>query len=1059
MRNNAMKYFSTPKFLAVFVFAILSGGYFAQQYNFKTFTQENGLPQSYIYAFKQTAWGYMAVGTGEGLSFTGGTSFRSYTTKDGLAENFVTALENDNDGNLWIGHYQNGISTLKENKFSPFKDYPNNIGPVNCLFNYDNKMWVGNKTDNFCYIENNALVKIPHSILKKVNAYAALGDRIVAATGNGVFIGSKQNGKYVFTQSPRTSGLNITAIESIGDSLLICGDESGIVRIAELKKNKTEPDFNFIIVLSTQAPVKNIVTDVWNNVWIASFGGGIEKLRVQDLPNPNPLQKTHINEKNGISNVFIQTIYRDREENIWLGTFGGGIYMLENDNLQVYNRKSGLPEEEILAVASASGKLITGTLGGLQVCDLPDGSGSEFYNAKNGFVDDEVKCLSVNKKTGEVIVGTRTNGAFYFDVKKKKFLKISISSNNINHINIVSDTLILFSTVDGLYFYNPAKKTFRQLTTSEGLPHNHIVQTLVDKKNRIWLAAHHSPLAMIYNDSVTLFKDIDLFKSFSITSLCMDKAGKLYFGTDGDGLFYESGKTFSRKSAEDGLCSNYIYGLVFDSINNSVICTHRNGLSKWNPGENVIHRLNKKEKLSAFENNLNSIFSSSNSDLIFFGTSQGVCVYQSSRGKLNDKPPIFKVLAVSINDKPYETTDTIIKLPYGSYNLRFDFLGISFRSSEEVRYHYKLEGLNTEFKSTSERFVEFPKVREGDYTFRIFSENADGIRNQQPYMIRITIDKPLYKKFWFLFLALAVLLFGTWIFLRLRLRRLEKINRVLEQKVKEKTKEIEEDKAIIEQINKDLEGVNAEITASIDYAKRIQVALLPKKQAIQKNLDSVIFYRPRDIVSGDFYWYHETKDWYYFAVVDCTGHGVPGAFMSIIGSNFLDQIIADSGDPQPAEMLHELDKRVVSSLKQRSGDARLKDGMDIALCKISKDKTKIIFSGASRPLWHISNGVLKEIISPLFPIGGYYEGIEKHFKNTEIQIAKGDWIYVSSDGFGDQFGGPDRKRYSAKKMKELVTKLSQYKPQEQYEIIRREYKEWKGEESQVDDILLAGIKF
>ena len=180
--------------------------------------------------------------------------------------------------------------------------------------------------------------------------------------------------------------------------------------------------------------------------------------------------------------------------------------------------------------------------------------------------------------------------------------------------------------------------------------------------------------------------------------------------------------------------------------------------------------------------------------------------------------------------------------------------------------------------------------------------------------------------------------------------------------------------------------------------------------------------------------------------------------MSIIGSNLLEQLIIEKKEPTPSQMLFEMDIKIVHSLKQRSGDAKLKDGMDVALCRISKDKTKLEFAGATRPLWHVRGSELTEIISPLFPIGGYYKEIEKKFRDTAIDLKPGDWIYLASDGFADQFGGPGNKRYSAKRFKDFLLSLSAYSSQDQLLKLKKELKEWRGESVQVDDILVAGIK-
>lgn len=256
----------------------------------------------------------------------------------------------------------------------------------------------------------------------------------------------------------------------------------------------------------------------------------------------------------------------------------------------------------------------------------------------------------------------------------------------------------------------------------------------------------------------------------------------------------------------------------------------------------------------------------------------------------------------------------------------------------------------------------------------------------------------------------------------------------------------------------ELEGKNKETRDSILYAKRIQEAILPLPEKIQKSLpNSFVFYEPRDIVSGDFYWFKRTENKLVIAAVDCTGHGVSGAFMSIIGNNLLEDIICKKQVESPNEILKQLHQGVVKVLKQSSRERASRDGMDVALCVIDKNLQQMQFSGALRPLIHIRNGELFRIKSGLSPVGGF-NGIEASFEAHEIQLQKGDAFYIYSDGFADQFGGKKHKKYMTKKFRDFLLSINKYAMTEQGERIADEFFRWKGELDQVDDVLVIGFE-
>ncbi len=283
----------------------------------------------------------------------------------------------------------------------------------------------------------------------------------------------------------------------------------------------------------------------------------------------------------------------------------------------------------------------------------------------------------------------------------------------------------------------------------------------------------------------------------------------------------------------------------------------------------------------------------------------------------------------------------------------------------------------------------------------------------------------------------------------------QRANVLLEQK----NMDIENQKTQIEEQNNELTFKNKEITDSIVYAKRIQEAILPPVQQIKQLLpDSFILYMPKDIVSGDFYWIEQWGNKTLFAAVDCTGHGVPGAFMSIVGNNLLNQALNELGLNKPALILNSINKGITKALRQSAEKSSVKDGMDITLCSLDKEKMMLEFAGAYNSIYIIRNKELIEYAGDKFPVGAFMDEEIKMFNNHEIPVSKGDIIYLLTDGYADQFGGPKGKKYKYKPLKELMLKNAGKSMEDQRIALESNFIEWRGNKEQVDDVCIIGVR-
>jgi serine phosphatase RsbU (regulator of sigma subunit) len=263
----------------------------------------------------------------------------------------------------------------------------------------------------------------------------------------------------------------------------------------------------------------------------------------------------------------------------------------------------------------------------------------------------------------------------------------------------------------------------------------------------------------------------------------------------------------------------------------------------------------------------------------------------------------------------------------------------------------------------------------------------------------------------------------------------------------------------LERKNLEITLQKKEITDSINYAKRIQESILPPDHTVRKLLPtSFIFYEPKDIVSGDFYWIEELDGKIIFAAVDCTGHGVPGALMSVVGFNLLNQAVNERHLTKPSDILQHLDYGVNKLLRQSDADNTVKDGMDLALCTLDLNTRIIQYAGVFNPLYIIHKGELREIKADKFPIGLNVDGKVDDYTNHTIQLEAGDMIYIFSDGYADQFGGPTGKKYKYNQLRQFLLSVHMHSPEEQRRLISEQFHSWKGRYEQIDDVLVIGVK-
>jgi serine phosphatase RsbU (regulator of sigma subunit) len=263
---------------------------------------------------------------------------------------------------------------------------------------------------------------------------------------------------------------------------------------------------------------------------------------------------------------------------------------------------------------------------------------------------------------------------------------------------------------------------------------------------------------------------------------------------------------------------------------------------------------------------------------------------------------------------------------------------------------------------------------------------------------------------------------------------------------------------ILKSKNENIEEKNKSITDSINYAKRLQNAILPSSELVNITLpEHFILYEPKDIVSGDFYWvsHHDSK--FMVAAIDCTGHGVPGALLSIVGHNAINQSVNELGITKPSEVMASMNTIIKKILHQDKG-SDIRDGMDMALCTFDRNTNILEYCGANNPIYIVSEGKLNVIKASKLTVGSLQEDVKAKPENHTLSLKKGDSFYIFSDGYADQFGGSDNKKFKTSRMQELLLSLKDVTMPKQKTLIYDAFKKWKGDNEQVDDVLVIGIR-
>jgi serine phosphatase RsbU (regulator of sigma subunit)/sugar lactone lactonase YvrE len=609
---------------------------------------------------------------------------------------------------------------------------------------------------------------------------------------------------------------------------------------------------------------------------------------------------------------------------------------------------------------------------------------------------------------------------------------------------------IWFATNGGAVSINTSGGDRKLFTTTERLPHNKIRDILIDSKGKVWIATRSSGLFC-----VTTFKEelaIEPRTELEFVAIAEDKDGELWGATNGSGIFHFSKDSLIHYDTQNGLLSNYCYSIATDREGN-VWVGHSSGLSRIEKSKNRVRKFGLDQGISA-SCNYNADLINSRQNLLI-GTSKGMIEYDPAKEQKILSTPKLNISGLKISDVDYDFSHDV-KLPYAKYKIRIDWIGINMKNPEAVSYQYKLEGFDPDWSepSSTPNFT-YGRIEDGEYTFLLRACNESNVWTETPLTLHISVKIPVWKTWWFILLMIASMIASVYAIIKYREKKQKEIQEYLEKELDDRTREV-----MIQAEEIDIK--NRDITDSINYAQRIQASILPPIKRLHDTFsESFVLYQPRDIVSGDFYWYDKVwDDKFVIVCADSTGHGVPGAFMSMIGTTLIKDICNRPGVRSPSEILKTLDSEIMSALNQNVEAEKSNDGMDIIVAELNMRTKFLKVASAMRPLILYVGGEQVYVKGSRNSVGGHYdkEADRKEFVDEGFQLSAGDIIYMFSDGYPDQFGGPLGKKFKMVRLKNLLRDIHDKPMEEQHNYVKSNFNLWKEELEQVDDVLFMGLK-
>lgn len=1031
----------------------------AQSYYFENYSVQQGVPNSKVYSILQDDNGYIWLATPSGLSRFDGANFSSYGKEFGLPEKSVRAIFTDSDKNLWIG-YDDGNVFVKfdENIVHIINDSINPKGSISD-FGEDKKGNIIIATDGSgaFYVKNKLS---PEQEIQHFAGKEGLSDQIyqtLCFKNGDTFFATNVDLKYLPADSTRFSYFRPNKFPIFFTSTTMLEDSEGNLWIGKYNGGLYKYDFKkdeFTFFDHRDGLAKNFVRTLFQdskgNIWVGTWGGGISVLNGNKITHNYDLS-------NGLPGLNINKIIEDAEGNIIIATHENGFSIFKGPQFLSFAEDQGMPNNQVWAIEKGDANTVwMGTNLGLVLAEVKDKRTIQvldvFNQSNSELIEDKIRSLAIDND-GNLWIGTASSGIQEYNVKKKEFVYNPFLNSNLPKQAKVLSGLVINNTnnlyaasIDGLINHEiNTGKTFR-ISQTNNLGGNDISALFIDSKEKLWIGIREKGISFIEDNIVGYFK-----KTQGITPVCFGESpnGEIWVGSYNGVYKFEKDSLTKVLDKSSGLLTDYVTLLRFDDRNNLYIGSS-NGLNKYNLETKLISHYTEKLGFTGIETKIGAVLELPNQQVLF-GATDGLMIFNEDESGNYDREPFIHITNLKVNLKDHPIVQGEI-YPYDQNSFLFNYHAISLSNESAVEYQTMLEGLDQDWRPvTKQENVSFSNLSYGQYTFKVKAKNNNHVWNQNPASYSFRVKPPFWMTWWFISIVTFVVVVSSISFVRYRIYKLEKEKHILENKVAERTVEISQKNDLLAEKNK-------HITDSINYARRIQHATMRPETELYKIYPSCfILYLPKDIVSGDFYWYSQKGKHLIVAAADCTGHGVPGAFMSMLGIAFLNEITGQMKKYLAGTILERLRGNVIKSLHQSDESDTQKDGMDIALVVLDMETNILQFSGAYNPLYLFRNDELIEQKGDRMPIGIHARDKEV-FINHELQLQSGDELFVFTDGFPDQFGGEKGKKFNYKKFKALLAENCSIKGTEAKRLhLHEAFLEWRGEHDQLDDVLVIGI--
>ena len=1024
----------------------------AQIYKFRQLSAREGLCHQFVYSIEQDKHGFIWFATGLGLCRFDGLNFT--TPQCELPTDNVNTSFKDSNGNLWFG-YSNGLTVKYDGiDFAVVDTSVTKTAVTQIIQAPDGEILIATQTGGIARIKNKNIERFENNFEDvMINALSfAENDKIIVGNFDGLFL-------YSYSDNP---------------TLLASADELEYLSIVSIKPNKNESGFwvataddgiFFVTIdgnnLTTTpldipelyyAQIQAIHEDDFNCLWISTFGQGL--LRINLTSELTVTEKTIFNSSNGMGSDNAKQAFFDKNNNLWVATFGQGVAGITNFAFSFFDDIAPVDNNATAIYSFDDAEYWIAGIGTIIKKTVYPEPKTTIFGRANGLPADRITAMRKDNN-GDLWIGTEKSGLYKLpkntQLANNFFSEENSLSNNIQSL-IVAEEKIWMATRNGVIAVNSQnkQKTDHFTTFEGGLPHNEIRDIFKDSKDRIWIATNSNSLINV-RDSSRLFLQND-YETAIFSSIAEDQHGRIWAGTIGRGvyMFDEQRDTVYNVDSNGGLVSDFCYAISFDG-NKQIWVGHRLGISSINTERFTVNTFGSNHGIFGDVNPL--AMKLNNSGELLIGMTDGLMKYVNSADKKDEQPPILNLTRLLINDVSYCVQTPVVK-KFGRYKIQLDFVGLNYSDPNSVLYQYYLHDYDMNWSQFSDiNTIIYPRIEDGNYTFWVRACNT-GMCTDQTLLFSLTIRKPFWKTVWFLIFAVIAAVAIVYFIITVRERNIRKLQEYLEKELQSRTKLVHKQKEEIERKNKD-------ITDSINYAQRIQFSVLPTTATLLDHCsEAFIFYRPRDIVSGDFYWfdYFPEKDRLLIVCADSTGHGVPGAFMSLIGTTLIKDITRRRDVENPADFLYQLDRDVQSTLNQNRDSEQTQDGMDVVVCEINTRTLKIKVAAAMRPFVIYKDDNRSVYKGSRASIGGHTFSEEKVFDINEIQLAKGDIIYMFTDGYADQFGGPDGKKMKTSRLHNILNDIHNRDMDEQRRVLQENFDLWKGDNEQIDDVLIIGVK-